>query len=288
MRQARRGYTQHSRPEGMMGMPRQRRDTSHRPRARGVGFKSGLSVIAFAIVIMPGTIWAGACDDKVGETVQVTGRYVAAGQAYAQAFVFAMVLDCHGTPEVVTVQRSTGNFPVCSPDQSVEVVGKLVWNRALVDGHYEINNPSRVACVSTVQAESKAAPQAPSPAPAVPPAPPPTSEPRRAEVKGVASSVWVGRYQDSRGAGELTVSLVRGTSTVSGTWRVRTGGGGPLVGTLEGDGRRLQFRLENLAPECPGTFQGVADLGSTTLVGTYNGQDCEGPVTDGRLDLRVQ
>jgi hypothetical protein len=60
------------------------------------------------------------------------------------------------------------------------------------------------------------------------------------------------------------------------------------VGTLEGDGRRLQFQMENLAPECPGTFQGIAELGDKTLVGTYGGRDCQGPVTDGRLELRVQ
>jgi hypothetical protein len=50
----------------------------------------------------------------------------------------------------------------------------------------------------------------------------------------------------------------------------------------------MQFRMENLAPECPGTFQGVAELGGSTLVGTYSGRDCEGAVTDGHLDLRAR
>jgi hypothetical protein len=113
-------------------------------------------------------------------------------------------------------------------------------------------------------------------------------EPPRTEAKGVASSVWVGRYQDSRGAGEMTFTLVRGTSTVSGTWTLRTGGGGPVAGTLEDDGRRLQFRMENMAPECPGTFQGVADMDDSTLVGTYHGQDCQGGVSDGRVELRLR
>jgi hypothetical protein len=247
----------------------------------------GIAALAFTMVVAPATIWARACDDMLGETVQVTGAYVATRQTYAQAFVFAMRLDCHGQQEVVTVQRSTGNLPVCSPEQPVQVVGKLVWNRALVDGHYEINNPSKVVCAPQAQAEPKAAePRAvPPPAPVAPTA---KSEPRRQEAKGVASSVWVGRYQDSRGAGEMTFTLVRGTSTVSGTWTLRTGGGGPVAGTLEGDGRRLQFRMENMAPECPGTFQGVADVTDNTLVGTYHGQDCQGAVSDGRVELRLR
>ena len=282
-------------------IPRQSREPDHGPGALRATLRTGMAVIVFAIMLTPGATWARACDDKLGETVQVTGRYVAAAQRYAQAFVFAMVLDCQGTQEVVTVQRATGDFPVCAPDEMVEVAGKLVWNRAMVDGHYEINNPSHVACVTGAPAESKTAASAASPGPApaplapapaapapAPQASPTTPGPRQAQAKGVASTVWMGRYQDSRGAGELRITLVRGTSTVSGTWTARTGGAGPLVGTLEGDGRRMQFRMENLASECPGTLQGVAELGDTTLIGTYSGQDCEGTVTDGRLDLRVQ
>jgi hypothetical protein len=249
--------------------------------------RGGVAAVVLVAVMAPSLTWAGACDDKLGEVIQVTGSYVAAGQTYAQAFVFAMRLDCQGGQELVTVQRSTGNLPVCSADQQVEVVGKLVWNRALVDGHYEINNPSKVVCVPVASAETKAAQahQAPPPAP-VPPAT--KTEPRRAEARGVASSVWVGRYQDSRGAGDVTFTLVRGTTTLSGTWRLRTGGGGPLAGSIEGAGRRLEFRMENMAPECPGTFQGTADLSDVKLAGTYHGQDCEGAVTDGRLELRLQ
>lgn len=249
--------------------------------------RGGGAVVAFAMVLTPATTWAGACDDNLGQTVQMTGSYVTAQQSYAQAFVFAMRVDCRGQQELVTVQRSTGNLPVCSPEQPVEVVGKLVWNRALVDGHYEINNPSKVVCVPVAQAEPKAAEPRALP-PQLPVAPMAKPEPRRAEVRGVASRVWVGRYQDSRGAGEMTFTLVRGTSTVSGTWSLRTGGGGPVAGTLEGDGRRLQFRMENMAPECPGTFQGVADMNDSTMVGTYHGQDCQGTVTDGRVELHLQ
>ena len=59
------------------------------------------------------------------------GTYVPTESTYARTFVFAMLLDCHGTSEVVTVQRSTGNLPVCEVRQPVEVVGRLIWNKAL-------------------------------------------------------------------------------------------------------------------------------------------------------------
>jgi hypothetical protein len=289
VRRLKRVHGPQDRQEQVTIVPWQIRAPSHGPRWVS-GLRRGVATVAFAIAMAPPLTWAGACDDKLGEVIQVTGSYVPAGQSYAQAFVFAMRLDCHGSEELVTVQRSTGNLPVCTSDQQVEVVGKLIWNRALVDGHYEINNPSKVVCVPVAQAEVKAAKTAqehevPPPAPK---APPTKAEPRRAEARGVASSVWIGRYQDSRGAGDVTFTLVRGTSTVSGTWRLRTGGGGPLAGTLGADGRRLEFRMENLAPECPGTFQGTAELSDVTLAGTYHGQDCDGAVTDGRLELRLQ
>lgn len=88
--------------------------------------------------------------------------------------------------------------------------------------------------------------------------------------------MWVGRYQDSRGAGDVTFTLVRGESTVSGTWQLRTGGGGPITGTLEPDGRRMAFRMENIAGGCPGTFDGSSDITDTTLVASYRGKDLRG------------
>ena len=78
---------------------------------------------------------------------------------------------------------------------------------------------------------------------------------------------------------------MRGESAVSGTWQLRTGGGGPLTGTLEAGGRRLQLRMENTAPECPGLVEGWMEISDTTLIGTYHGQDCQGPVSNGRLEL---
>ena len=100
--------------------------------------------------------------------------------------------------------------------------------------------------------------------------------------------MWLGRYQDSRGAGAVTFTLVRGASTVSGTWTLRTGGGGPVTGLIEADGRRIQLRMENVAPECPGMLEGAGEITDTTLIASYRGKDCVGSITDGRLELRAR
>ena len=109
-----------------------------------------------------------------------------------------------------------------------------------------------------------------------------------AAVAPAHSGVWAGRYQDSRGTGDMTLTLVRGVSTVSGTWKMRTGGGGPLTGLIEPDGLRIQIRMENVAVECPGTFEGAGEITANALAVTYRGTDCEGAVSDGRLELRLR
>ncbi len=88
----------------------------------------------------------GACDQWLRKTVRATGVYLPAEQASSRPFVVALSLDCNGSRERVTVQRPTGNLPVCARGQSVEVVGKLIWNKSLVAGHYEINDPVSVTC----------------------------------------------------------------------------------------------------------------------------------------------
>ena len=114
-----------------------------------------------------------------------------------------------------------------------------------------------------------------------------TASPRR-EGDATAATVWVGRYQDSRGSGDVTVSLVRGATTVSGTWKARTGGGGPITALADGSGHRLQLRMENTATGCPATFEGWAEITESTFTANYRGKDCEGPVSEGRLELRLR
>jgi hypothetical protein len=272
-----------------------------------------VAALFLVVALGPQPGLAAACEYKLGETVRVTGTYVPSGQGYARTFVFALQMDCGGTKELVTVQQSTGNLPVCKPQERVEVLGKLTWNKFLIDGHYEINSPSSVTCLPEVATAapplqpvpagqpapaSQSAPSVPAIS-AVPPqgigeqapaqaAPLAKAVPPRAPARSLGPSVWVGRYQDSRGSGDLTFTLVRGESTVSGTWKLRTGGGGPITGLLDETGHRMQLRMENIAPECPGTFEGSADISDTSMVATYRGKDCEGAVTQGKLELRPQ
>ena len=106
------------------------------------------------------------------------------------------------------------------------------------------------------------------------------------QSKTTGTNVWVGRYRDSRGNGEIIFSLVRREAVLSGIWKLRTGGGGPFNAITAAGAGRMTFRMENTAPECPGTFEGWAEIGEATMIGAYHGKDCEGVVSDGRLDLR--
>ena len=101
------------------------------------------------------------------------------------------------------------------------------------------------------------------------------------------TEVWVGRYQDSRGGGEIALSLVRRAATLYGVWQLRTGGGGLVQGTVGEDGT-LSFKMDSAAPECPGTFQGQATVEKDVLRGVYEGKDCEGKVSDGSLELGLR
>ncbi len=274
-----------------------------------------VAAVFLVIAVAPQLGAAADCEYKLGERVRVTGAYVPSGQGYARTFVFALRMDC-GAKELVTGQRPSGHLPVCKSQEQVEVVGKLIWNKSLVDAHYEINSPSSVTCLPEARLAASVSPPPPAdqpaqPAPAAQSAPASQSVPAvpqhgigeqgtaqaaplaktappRALARTLGPSVWVGRYQDSRGAGDVTFTLMRGESTVSGTWKLRTGGGGPITGLLDNTSRRMQLRMENIAPECPGIFEGSAELNDTSMVGTYRGKDCEGAVTSGKLELRPQ
>jgi hypothetical protein len=76
--------------------------------------------------------------------------------------------------------------------------------------------------------------------------------PSGAPARTIGPIVWVGRYQDSRGAGDVTLSLMRGESTVSGTWKLRTGGGGRswAVSRRADDSYGSEWRISRLnAPD---------------------------------------
>jgi len=164
-----------------------------------------IAAIVFVVAVAPQPAPAAACDEWLGQTLRLTGTYMPTAEAYARPFVFAMALDCKGIKVVVTVQRPTGLLPVCEARQQVEVVGKLIWNKALVDGHFEINEPSSVTCLAAAPAPTKT-PEPREISSHAQTAPPARTEPPRAQARAIGSSVWVGA---TRTAAERATSLSR-------------------------------------------------------------------------------
>jgi len=250
-----------------------------------------LIMLAVAVAILaPRPSLAVGCADWVQTSVHTTGTYVPAEQAYARPFAFGLSFDCNGSPVTLTVQRAMGGLPICEARQSVEVVGTLSVSSKLMGSVYQIIDPTSVKCLTTTRSGPSAAEQ-PVTAPPVQVAPPARAEAPRADAsspppKALGPSAWVGRYTDNRGTGEITFTLMRGESTVSGTWKMRTGGGGPVTGLAESSGGRVQLRLENIAADCPGLLEGSAEITDSTFTATYQGRDCQGEVTGGRLEMR--
>jgi hypothetical protein len=271
---------------------------SHTIFQQGCTLRGGVALVIVALALaLPQAGHAAGCADWVQKPLRATGTYFPAEEVYARSFVFAMLFDCNGSQVTVTVQRPTGRLPVCEAQQQVEVEGMLSVSSRLIGSYYQIIDPARVTCLTGAQAGAIASkPPAATPpvgAPPVAASAPQSGTTQRAEAprmqaKAFGPTAWVGRYTDSRGTGDLTVTLIRGESTVSGSWMMRTGGGGPLTGTVEPNTGQLLLRLENIAAECPGLLEGSAEIAGTTFTATYHGHDCQGPVTGGRLELRQQ
>ena len=246
-------------------------------------------VVAAAILAPPPSLAVG-CADWVQTSVHTTGTYVPAEEAYARPFAFGLSFDCNGSPVTLTVQRAMGGLPICEARQSVEVVGTLSVSSKLMGSVYQIIDPTSVRCLTTAPSGPSAA-ERPTVTPPVQVTPPARAEAPRADApsapaKGLGPSAWVGRYTDNRGTGEITLTLMRGETTVSGTWKMRTGGGGPVTGLAESSGGRVLLRLENISADCPGLLEGSAEITDTAFTATYRGHDCQGDVTGGRLELR--
>jgi len=247
-------------------------------------------LVVVAVILAPQPTLAAGCADWVQTSVHATGTYFPAEEAYASPFAFALSFDCNGNPVTLTVQRAIGGLPVCEARQSVEVVGTLSVSSKLMGSVYQIIDPTSVRCLTTARS-GPSAPERPAVAPPVQVTPPARAEAPRADApsppaKALGPSAWVGRYTDNRGTGEITLTLMRGETTVSGTWKMRTGGGGPVTGLAESSGGRVLLRLENISADCPGLLEGSAEITETAFTATYRGHDCQGEVTGGRLELR--
>ncbi len=99
--------------------------------------------------------------------------------------------------------------------------------------------------------------------------------------------LWIGGYEDSRGAGTIQVRATRDGPRLTGIWWLRTGGAGTLAAEASGPGA-VRFRLWTDARTCPGSVEGSGVITADVWTGTYAGQDCQGPVTGGRLWLKRQ
>ncbi len=172
---------------------------------------------------------------------------------------------------------ASSNVPRLSGRLLTSLVGATVFGVAALSGC----TPLPGASLDPVYLKLGNRPPLISPIPPAPSAPAPSSP-----LQTSNPTVWVGRYRDSRGEGEITFSFVQSGAGLSGTWKLRTGGGGPLKATVEAGGGRLTFQLEHGSPDCAGAFEGWAEVSEEAMVGAYHGSDCEGAVSDGRIDLR--
>ena len=99
---------------------------------------------------------------------------------------------------------------------------------------------------------------------------------------------WVGRYEDSRGSGELVVQLRRTGSQLEGVWQLRTGGEGVVTGSLIESGTKVKFQLASQGGSCLVLLDGTGEISGSTWAATYTGRDCRGAITNGRFSLSKQ
>lgn len=94
---------------------------------------------------------------------------------------------------------------------------------------------------------------------------------------------WAATFADSVSSGRLSFVLLQDGKTVRGTYTSSAGGGGTIVGQLEND--RFTFELTQSLQQCPGKFEGSADLRNSTMIGAYTGADCQGVHANGSFSM---
>lgn len=99
---------------------------------------------------------------------------------------------------------------------------------------------------------------------------------------------WVGRYEDSRGTGELVMQIRRAASRIAGVWKLRTGGDGILSGAVVGNTSVVKFELATQGGPCFVLIEGAGEIREREWTATYGGRDCQGPITNGRFTLKKQ
>lgn len=107
----------------------------------------------------------------------------------------------------------------------------------------------------------------------------------RTEGPPPARDQWVGRYEDSRGSGELAIQLRRVGSQLEGVWQLRTGGTGVLTGSVVEGGTGVKFQLASQGGTCLVLLDGVGEVTGSIWMATYTGRDCQGAISNGRFSL---
>jgi hypothetical protein len=100
-----------------------------------------------------------------------------------------------------------------------------------------------------------------------------------------ARDQWAGRYEDSRGSGELVVQLRRTGGGIEGVWQLRTGGGGVVSGTVVPNTAVVKFQLTTQDTTCFALLEGAGELTAERWTATYGGRDCRGEITNGHFSL---
>lgn len=99
---------------------------------------------------------------------------------------------------------------------------------------------------------------------------------------------WIGRYEDSRGSGEMIVQIRRTGPQLEGVWHLRTGGDGVITGSLSEGGTKMKFQVANQGGTCLVLLDGTGQISGSTWTATYSGRDCQGAIANGRFSLTKQ
>lgn len=100
-----------------------------------------------------------------------------------------------------------------------------------------------------------------------------------------ARDQWLGRYEDSRGSGELALQVRRSGNGIEGVWQLRTGGVGVVTGTLVAGSSIVKFQLASQDASCFVLLEGAGELTPERWTATYAGRDCQGAIANGRFTL---
>jgi serine protease Do len=94
---------------------------------------------------------------------------------------------------------------------------------------------------------------------------------------------WAATFADSASSGQLSFTMMQDGTSVRGTYTSSMGGGGTITGSVVNS--KFSFELTPSAKDCPGKFVGNAALRSNSMIGSYYGNDCQGPHTNGSVSM---